>query len=283
MIIAHNLSIECSHRDDHIWSMLMEHNMNNLFYVYVHRRSTDGTIFYVGKGKGRRSHSRAGRNQYWKNIAAKHGFDVEIISVGHTEGEAFTIEKKMIADLRAAGSRLSNITDGGEGASGNKHTDEFKTSQSRRHKGNKHCLGRVQTEDEKAVRASWFSKLSPAEQDEHRRKSGASLKGVKKSPETIARMSAAQKGRIISDETRAKMRAAKLGKKRSPESIAKQKLRTITAETRAKLSATSTGRRHTPETRAKIKANHWRKTAKQKQAAAACLNSSLSPSAAAAG
>ena len=43
--------------------------MNNVYYVYVHRRNDTNEVFYVGKGKNRRAYSKTGRNQHWCNIA----------------------------------------------------------------------------------------------------------------------------------------------------------------------------------------------------------------------
>jgi hypothetical protein len=72
---------------------------------------------------------------------------------------------------------------------------------------------------------------------------GQKISAVKKSkqrvqsPETRAKISAANKGRKATPETRAKISAAHKGKKR-------------TAEHRAKISAAQKGKKHTPETRA---------------------------------
>ena len=48
--------------------------MNNVYYVYVHYKLSDGTPFYIGKGKDYRHNSKKNRNNYWKNIVNKHGF-----------------------------------------------------------------------------------------------------------------------------------------------------------------------------------------------------------------
>ena len=97
------------------------------FYVYVHRRKTDGRVFYVGKGCGNRAKTKSGRNSYWKKIVVKHGFVSEIYRGNLTECCAHSIEKMLIASNRVA---LVNVTDGGEGVSGLVHTDTSKSKMS---------------------------------------------------------------------------------------------------------------------------------------------------------
>lgn len=88
-------------------------------YVYLHLRASDGTVFYVGKGSNKRAWSAAGRRKWWKSIVAKHGFKVEIAQGGLDEKAAMLLEKRLISEYRLKGARLCNMTDGGEGASGN--------------------------------------------------------------------------------------------------------------------------------------------------------------------
>lgn len=99
---------------------------NNIFYVYVHRRLTDSKPFYVGKGKGNRAFTSDGRNDYWKNTKDKHGFSVEIVFENLTEDEAFQCEKDTITEFRYFGYPLTNLTDGGDGTSGYKVSEEAK-------------------------------------------------------------------------------------------------------------------------------------------------------------
>ena len=49
------------------------------FYVYVHKKKTNGEVFYVGKGSGKRAWSAFGRNSMWKRTADKYGWLVEIV------------------------------------------------------------------------------------------------------------------------------------------------------------------------------------------------------------
>jgi hypothetical protein len=101
--------------------------MRRDFVVYCHKKPTDGEIFYVGKGTEYRSKRSDSRNNYWNNIVNKHGgFDVEIVAKNLTEAEALNFEVVLIKGLRDAGAVLCNMTDGGEGMSGFKHSEESK-------------------------------------------------------------------------------------------------------------------------------------------------------------
>jgi hypothetical protein len=88
------------------------------FYVYIHRRFTDSTVFYVGKGKGDRAWNKCGRSDYWKSIAAKNGVEVEILQDGLAEADAFDMEVDVISSLSSEGVALVNMTNGGDGTSG---------------------------------------------------------------------------------------------------------------------------------------------------------------------
>jgi group I intron endonuclease len=88
--------------------------------------------------------------------------------------------------------------------------------------------------------------------------------GLKSRPETIEKMSASQKGRVVSAESRAKMSAAQTGRKREPFSeshrakiSAALKGRSFSLERRAGISAAQIGRKRPPlssETKAKLSA-----------------------------
>lgn len=86
------------------------------FYVYLHRRKTDGKVFYVGKGTRYRAYSDLRRSDYWKRIVAKYGYTVEFYATGLQEWYAFELEKELIAYYGRE--NLCNLTDGGEGSSG---------------------------------------------------------------------------------------------------------------------------------------------------------------------
>ena len=87
------------------------------YYVYLHRRATDGSVFYVGKGSCQRAWDvRRGYNAYWYGTAVKYGIIVEICQDGMSEDEAFLLEMWLIAKMRHIGERISNLSCGGEGS-----------------------------------------------------------------------------------------------------------------------------------------------------------------------
>lgn len=94
------------------------------FYVYVHRRKTDGRIFYVGKGQGNRANDRQGRNIWWRRIVAKYDFYAEIVFWTDVEKCAFSVESGLIRYIGRE--NLCNLSDGGEGPSGMRHTAEWR-------------------------------------------------------------------------------------------------------------------------------------------------------------
>lgn len=87
----------------------------NRYYVYLHKTSDTGVIFYVGKGSGYRAWSDYCRNPYWINIKNKHGFTTEILFDDLEEDESYLVERDVILELRYFGIKLTNLSDGGEG------------------------------------------------------------------------------------------------------------------------------------------------------------------------
>jgi hypothetical protein len=102
------------------------------FYVYAHRKASDGNVFYIGKGSGHRSTSVTGRNIYWRRISEKHGWKSSIIFKNLTECCALSIERIFISILHG---KLSNMTIGGSGPTGYKHTQSAKNAMSKAKKG----------------------------------------------------------------------------------------------------------------------------------------------------
>ena len=147
-----------------------------MFVTYAHY-TPQGRLFYIGKGSGKaRAHYFSGRNNYWNKIVAKYGRpSVQILADWGTEEEAFSHEVLLINCFRDMGYELANLTDGGDGTSGYKqteehkeklriartgkpiHSEEFKQKLSNFHKGNKWRQGIPTSAKQKAI-ASALSK-----------------------------------------------------------------------------------------------------------------------------
>lgn len=91
--------------------------MNN-YYVYMHRRASDGLPFYVGKGKGNRFRDKNGRNRHWERVVKKHGYTVDILHTGLSEEDSKLLEVMEINNKRSMGYPMTNINNGGDGNHG---------------------------------------------------------------------------------------------------------------------------------------------------------------------
>lgn len=109
--------------------------MSNNYYIYVHFKKGTDIPFYIGKGKNRRLKSKCGRNQYWYNIVNKYDFEAIKIEEGLSEEESNESEKYWIAQFKSWGFNLANMTDGGDGISGWKHSESSKKKMSESKKG----------------------------------------------------------------------------------------------------------------------------------------------------
>lgn len=146
--------------------------------VYIHTRS-DGVVFYVGIGSPSRPYSEYRRNKHWHNTTEKHGYTVNILYENLSLDAACALEIGLIAKYRTiSGSKLCNMTAGGEGTKGITPSEETRKKLRAAYTGHSNFLGKTH------------------------------------SGEALAKMSAAHKGNTAflgkthSEETRAKMRAA---------------------------------------------------------------------------
>lgn len=188
------------------------------FYVYEHWRPDKDTCFWVGKGKGRRAYYFRRNSRYDRVIAklARLGMcaEVRLVSESLSEKEAHLVERERIAFWRASGtSDLCNMTDGGEGVSGLRHSTKSKALMTAK------ALGRAASE---ATR----KKMSTAQTGRrHRLESRAKLSAAKTgkpqgphTPEHNAKIGAAVRGRVDPLETRLAKKEAAL--RRGPPSEA---------------------------------------------------------------
>ena len=103
-------------------------------YVYRHIRKDKDQPFYVGIGSDnnykRANESGNRRNKIWNDIVSKSDYIVDIILDEITWEEACNKEKEFIdlyGRIDIATGTLSNMTDGGDGVYGHRHTDESKS------------------------------------------------------------------------------------------------------------------------------------------------------------
>jgi len=88
------------------------------YCIYRHLKP-DGTVFYIGMGSNiKRPYSKRNRNNYWKNIINKYGYEVQILSQNLSKKEVCDLEILLIEyygriDLGLG--TLVNMTKGGDG------------------------------------------------------------------------------------------------------------------------------------------------------------------------
>ena len=167
--------------------------------VYRHLRNDTGTPFYVGIGKTtKRAYSKYARNDHWHKLVNKAGYSVDIIYEGISWEEACKVEQYLIGlygrkDLGKGG--LVNMTDGGEGISGLKHTTETKarigTTLTGKPKSEEHVANMSAAKIGKPKSEEWKAKLRKPNP-----KVATALRGKPKPPRTsehCANISAATK------------------------------------------------------------------------------------------
>lgn len=141
-------------------------------------------------------HSKHRRNAYWKNIVAKAGgYEVRKVFEHEDEELLFLVEQERIDQLKRLGVKLANMTDGGEGPSGHRHTDEAKRKIAEAQTGEKHWTN--------------FHELT----EEHRAKLKYARSKLVFTDEIRKKLSEAGKRRVNSPTTRAKISKAKQGSK----------------------------------------------------------------------
>jgi len=170
----------------------------NIYYVYAYLR-TDGTPYYIGKGKGRRAYL-----DHRHCPVPKDKSRIVFLAENLTEKTSLDLEVELI---RSYGRKdlgtgiLINLTDGGEGSSGVIVSEETRRKMSEAKKG-------IVPSDEARHKMSQSHK-GIVFSDKHRRKLSESGKGRVVSDETRHKLSKAGKSRTHSDETRRKISEAR--------------------------------------------------------------------------
>lgn len=173
-----------------------------LYYVYEHWRLDKDECFYVGKGHGGRAYSLKNRNKHHQAIVAKlnrigSAFEVRMVATGLLEEDAFRLEMERINFWRESGVDLANLTKGGEGISGFRHSDETKKKLSDMNKGMPAVFkGRKHTEETKQLLSEIGKKRgAPKLTKEQQEKASVWHRGRKRSQETRDKIAAKAKGR----------------------------------------------------------------------------------------
>jgi hypothetical protein len=182
-------------------------SISHAFYTYAHINKDTNKIFYIGKGFENRYKSTDRRNSYWHNIVNKHNFNAEILAYWNTEKEALDHEMLLISCFKDMGYKLANMTDGGEGTSGYKHSDETKLKMSKKSLS-------IETKEKIGLAHLGMKRSVEAKQNmSNAQKAIVNRNRPPCSEETKLKISKATKGRVMSEESRLQMIATKLAKR----------------------------------------------------------------------
>ena len=164
----------------------------NRFYTYAYLRE-DGTPYYVGKGKGRRLYKK-GKGEVGKPTDKSR---IIFLKQNLTEQEALNHEIYMIAVLGRIDlgtGILRNKTDGGDGISGYKFSQEHISKLKERE-----CSEETRQKLREAHKKIWGNQ-------ELRRRMSDMKKGIPIPEERKKKISMSHMGKIVSEETKQKLR-----------------------------------------------------------------------------
>lgn len=189
-----------------------------IFYAYIYRDPRNGEAFYVGKGKGSRAQSHLSRQdashmtrRVQKMLREGVRPSIEIIPA-LDEQHAFFLEECLIGVIGRADlgrGPLLNLTNGGQGMSGNVPSPEALAKRSAS------LMGRPKNpmSVERMRQTKRECGMTPRQIEANKQpREGFTMAGRKHSEEAKAKMSTAKKGRPgipRSPETRAKIAAAR--------------------------------------------------------------------------
>lgn len=161
-----------------------------MFYVYAHLDPISNQVRYIGKGKDRRAWSFSHRKGHHKNWLAKLKTAdlkpiVKILADNLTEQEALQKEIELISSY----DNLTNLTIGGDGVSGLKHTEEFKLWIKSYNSGKK--------QSPEAIANMVKTKIGKPRSEEAKKKISIARQGIKFSEEHKRKLSEARRRRVI--------------------------------------------------------------------------------------
>jgi len=192
--------------------------MNSYTYILVDPRNN--APFYVGKGKGRRCDFHVNEAKYYtKRKSLKLNKIRKLLSLGLQpivvkveesvpDEQAIDLECLLITEIRDLGIPLTNMTDGGDGAKGYRHTEEHLQKMSDMFRGRvfsdetKQKMRKPKTPEGRAniAKARLTTAYRPSEETKRKMSKAllgrpSPMKGRKQTEESRAKMSAAGKGR----------------------------------------------------------------------------------------
>ena len=193
--------------------------MMNTAYVYTLTDPRNGMPFYVGKGHGKRCEAHLDEAKYYTNRKSlKLNKIRKLMSLGMkpiitkveenvSDAQAIDFECLLIAEMRDIGIPLTNMTDGGDGAKGYKHTEEHKQMM------RELFIGRIFTEEHRQAMSKPKSEEGRANIAKARLTTTyrPSEETKRKTSEALLGRPSPMKGRKQSDEAKAKMSAYRKG------------------------------------------------------------------------
>lgn len=210
-----------------------------IFTVYEHWRPDTGRCFYIGKGRGARHedmvNGRNDRHHAVQKALAMSGLRPSIVVIARnlSEADAFLLERARISFWKSEGHELANLSCGGEGCSGYKHTPEaiaktvaFHTGRKRSAETRAKIAAKATGRKADPARIEMLASLNRGRKrqftEEHKANIGAAGEGRPMPPHVkeALRLSHVGKPRVQTAETRAKLSAARKGKKMGPMSAA---------------------------------------------------------------
>ena len=161
-----------------------------MFYVYAHLDPISNQVRYIGKGKERRAWSfshRKGHHKNWISKLKKLGLKplVLILVDNLTEEKALQKEKELILTYTG----LTNLTIGGDGISGFKHSEEFKTWIKEFNTGKK--------QSQEAIANMVKTKIGKPRSEQAKKNISMARVGIKFSEEHKRKLSEARRKRVV--------------------------------------------------------------------------------------